>query len=91
MGQWHGWRVSIGGQHVGAVRDIPWGGGMRMGSVCDDESKLGTCMPAFWGTFWVSIIRVDRYSVIPGCIRVAKREKEYMPEWFMPGVSPCYK
>ena len=44
-------------------------------------------MPAFWGTFWVSIIEVDRYGVIWGCIQVAKREKEYMPEQFTLGMS----
>ena len=30
VGGQHGWCISVGGQHVGAVRDIPWGGSMWM-------------------------------------------------------------
>ena len=44
-------------------------------------------MPAFRGTFRVSIIEVDGYGVVRGCIGVAKGEKEYAPERFTPGVS----
>ena len=46
MGGRRGRRVSVGGQHVGAVRYVPWGGGGTwMGSVCAPgvSSCVGAC------------------------------------------------
>ena len=41
-------------------------------NIRNDEGKLSTCMPSFWGLLWLRIVEVYRNCVIGRCIGISE-------------------